>query len=115
MKPFSLGQARARRCTASRYHRDASAELYQKITDIKLGTASVLPILADLNKRLPSYMYITGYVQNGDMADVTILSDRDDSNLSRLLLDSPLYQSDLRKTVQPKNTTFFVTLRSLTP
>lgn len=94
---------------------DASAELYQKITDIKLGTASVLPILADLNKRLPSYMYITGYVQNGDMADVTILSDRDDSNLSRLLLDSPLYQSDLRKTVQPKNTTFFVTLRSLTP
>jgi len=92
-------------------------ELAQRIKDAKIGTASVLPILADLNERLPEYMYLANYQQNADQIDLVIVSTHDDPNLPRILLGSKLYQSDLRKTVQPDSqvTTFNVTLRSLLP
>ncbi len=89
----------------------------QRIADAKIGTASVLPILADLNQRLPRYMYLSSYQQSAEQIELVIVSTHDDPNLPRILLGSKLYQSDLRKTVQPdsRETTFNVTLRSLLP
>ena len=92
-------------------------ELMQKINDAKFGSSPALPVLADLNSRLPEYMHLESYNQKAEQIEVTIVSTHDDPNLARILLGSPLYTSDLRKTVQPESqeTTFNVTLRSLRP
>ena len=93
------------------------SELFQKINEAKFGASPALPILADLNSRLPAYMYLASYNQTADQIEVTIVSTHDDPNLPRILLGSSLYTSDLRKTVQPdsQETTFNVTLRSIQP
>ena len=92
-------------------------ELAQRISDARIGNASALPILADLNERLPEHMYLPVFNQTGDLFELTIVSDCDDLSLPRILLGSKLYQSDLRKNVQPdgQETIFNVTLRSTAP
>jgi len=94
-----------------------SKAIYQKIGEVKTGVASVLPILADINNRLPDFMYLAGYTQNAENIEVIVISSRDDADLARKLSESGLYKSDLRKTVQPdsQETTFTLNLRSLLP
>ena len=45
---------------------------------MKLFGSKVLPILQDLNATLPEYMFVTGYSQTADQAEVTIHSAKDD-------------------------------------
>ena len=86
-----------------------------KVAELQLFGTYVLPVISDLNMRLPDHMYVTSYIQDTDSVEVTIHSTMDDSNLPRILMESKLYQADLRKTVQPdtKQTTYIVTLRGV--
>ena len=90
-------------------------DIQKKISELQLFGSSVLPVISDLNMRLPDHMYVTSYVQNFHSVEVTIRSSVDDGNLPRILMESELYQADLRKSVQPdtKQTTFIVTLQGV--
>ena len=112
---YLQGQLAAARQTQGSLLR--SQATYRKISETRLGAASVLPILADLNARLPDFMYLASYAQNGDTIEATVISSRDDADLARNLSESKLYRSDLRKSVQPDNqeTIFTLDLRSLLP
>jgi len=90
-------------------------ELQDKISQISYFGQNILPVLRDLNARLPNNMYITGYAQKSDVAEVTILSTTDDPNLTRSLMESSLYKADLRKTVSPdsQETVYTVTLKEI--
>ncbi len=93
-------------------------ELARKITENKIGSTAVLPLLADLSERLPEYMWLAGYTQSGDMIELTIMSTKDDPDLPRTLSKSTIYQFiNQRKTTRPEDqsTTFTVKLRSLLP
>ena len=92
-------------------------ELFQKISEAKIGTALVLPLLGELAERLPRHMWITHYSQTGSQIDLTISSVKDDLNLYRLLDKGNSYQLlNLRKNRSSDNRTiFYLKLRSRLP
>lgn len=92
-------------------------ELFQKISEAKIGTALVLPLLGELAERLPRHMWITHYSQTGSQIDLTISSAKDDLNLYRLLDKGTSYQLvNLRKNRSSDNRTiFYLKLRSRLP
>ena len=92
-------------------------ELFQKISEAKIGTALVLPLLGELAERLPRHMWITHYSQTGSQIDLTISSAKDDLNLYRLLDKGNSYQLlNLRKNRSSDNRTiFYLKLRSRLP
>ena len=92
-------------------------ELYQKISEAKIGTALVQPLLGELAERLPRHMWITHYSQIGSQIDLTISSAKDDLNLYRLLDKGNSYQLlNLRKNRSSDNRTiFYLKLRSRLP
>lgn len=92
-------------------------DLFQKISEAKIGTALVLPLLGELAERLPRHMWITHYSQTGSQIDLTISSVKDDLNLYRLLDKGNSYQLlNLRKNRSSDNRTiFYLKLRSRLP
>lgn len=92
-------------------------ELFPKISEAKIGTALVLPLLGELAERLPRHMWITHYSQTGSQIDLTISSAKDDLNLYRLLDKGTSYQLvNLRKNRSSDNRTiFYLKLRSRLP
>ena len=83
-------------------------ELLEQITAQRLNLSPILPDLLELTKKLPDYMWVTNYLQNGEMLDITIEAGKDEPNFYRLLADSKRFKIvNLRKSRGANETVIF--------
>lgn len=67
-------------------------ETWSKIQDAKIEDIATLAVLNELSKRLPDTMWVTSFIQTGKTANLVINSQKDDSNLHRILTESQVFQ-----------------------
>ena len=83
-------------------------ELLVKIRGLNLNMNSLLPILHELNAKLPKHMWITNYVQHSNIIDLTIQSSQDEPNFFRHLSLAETFKIiNLRKSRSGNSTVIF--------
>lgn len=82
--------------------------IWDHLGELNIKLSSILPILQELSVMLPRHMWITNYVQNGNVIDVTVCSSQDELNFFRLLSKAENFKIvNLRKSRGNNSTVMF--------